>query len=64
MSVKVLTRSRSSQELAKKSDRPPGFLTTFHQQYWRVQLLDSLTFNSCGETHIQTWPQISNCRKR
>lgn len=29
MSVKVLTRSRSSKELAKKSDWPPGF-QTFH----------------------------------
>lgn len=30
MSVKVLTRSRSSKELAKKGDWPPGFLKTFH----------------------------------
>lgn len=29
MSVKVLTRSRSSKELAKKSVWPPGF-QTFH----------------------------------
>lgn len=61
-SVKVLTRSRSSKELGKKSDWPPGFLKTFHLWEQMVPQLVFLTFNSFGDIHIQTWPQISTAK--
>lgn len=35
---------------------------TSESKWWRVPLLVFLTFNSFGDIHIQTWPQISTAK--